>query len=70
MAIVDESDELVSTGNEGEIVVRGENIFLEYWDMPEATAYAQRNGWHHTGDIGRFDDQGYLWYIKRKAEKE
>jgi len=50
--------------------VRGENIFLEYWDMPEATAYAQRNGWHHTGDIGRLDDNGYLWYVKRKAEKE
>ena len=70
MAVVDEVDELVSTGEEGEIVVRGENIFLEYWNMPEATAYAQRNGWHHTGDIGRFDDQGYLWYVKRKAEKE
>ena len=70
VAVVDEVDELVSTGEEGEIVVRGENIFLEYWDMPEATAYAQRNGWHHTGDIGRFDDQGYLWYVKRKAEKE
>ena len=63
MAIVDESDELVSTGNEGEIVVRGENIFLEYWDMPQSTAYAHRNVWHHTGDIGRFDDQGYLWYV-------
>ena len=70
VAVVDEVDDLVSAGEEGEIVVRGENVFLEYWDMPEATAYAQRNGWHHTGEIGRFDDQGYLWYVKRKAEKE
>ncbi len=70
VAVVNEIDELVSTGEEGEIVVRGENIFLEYWEMTEATAYAQRNGWHHTGDIGRFDEDGYLWYVKRKAEKE
>jgi long-chain acyl-CoA synthetase len=70
VAIVNELDEQVPTGEEGEIVVRGENIFLEYWNMPEATAYAQRNSWHHTGDIGRLDDDGFLWYIKRKAEKE
>ena len=70
VAITNELDEQVQTGEEGEIVVRGENIFLKYWDMPEATAYAQRNSWHHTGDIGRLDDEGYLWYIKRKAEKE
>ena len=38
--------------------------------MPEATAYTFRNNWHHTGDIGRFDEEGYLWYVKRKAEKE
>ena len=38
--------------------------------MPEATAYTFRNNWHHTGDIGSFDEDGYLWYVKRKAEKE
>ena len=70
VAIVNELDEQVPTGEEGEIVVRGENIFLKYWEMPEATAYSQRNSWHHTGDIGRLDDDGYLWYVKRKAEKE
>jgi long-chain acyl-CoA synthetase len=70
VAVVDETDQQLPCGEEGEIVVRGENIFLEYWAMPEATAYAQRNSWHHTGDIGRFDEDGYLWYVKRKAEKE
>ena len=70
VAIVNELDEQVPVGEEGEIVVRGENIFLKYWNMPEATAYAQRNSWHHTGDIGRLDDDGFLWYVKRKAEKE
>ena len=70
VAVVDEIDQQLPCGEEGEIVVRGENIFLEYWEMPEATAYAQRNSWYHTGDIGRFDEDGYLWYVKRKAEKE
>ena len=70
VAIFNELDEQVPTGEEGEIVVRGENIFLKYWEMPEATAYSQRNNWLHTGDIGRLDDDGYLWYVKRKAEKE
>tara|TARA_B100000945_G_scaffold195347_1_gene157002 strand:+ start:1 stop:1509 length:1509 start_codon:yes stop_codon:yes gene_type:complete len=68
--IVNEAEEKLSVGEEGEIVVRGENIFLEYWKMDEATKYVHRNGWHHTGDIGKFDEEGYLWYVKRKAEKE
>ena len=38
--------------------------------MEEDTANTFRNGWHHTGDIGRFDEEGYLWYVKRKAQKE
>ena len=70
VSVVNEADEQLSVGEEGEIVVRGENVFLEYWNMPDATEYAHRNGWHHTGDIGRFDEEGYLWYVKRKAEKE
>ena len=70
LAIVNDVDEPVANGDPGEIVVRGENVMLEYWGMPEDTAYAFRNGWHHTGDIGRLDEQGYLHYVKRKAEKE
>ncbi len=70
VSVVNEADQHLPAGEEGEIVVRGENVFLEYWKMSDATEYTHRNGWHHTGDIGRFDEDGYLWYVKRKAEKE
>ena len=68
--LFNDAGEIVPVGAEGEIAVRGPNVFLGYWDMPEETAHAHRNGWHHTGDIGRFDEQGRLVYVKRKAEKE
>jgi long-chain acyl-CoA synthetase len=45
-------------------------VFQGYFQQPEVTAYTFRNGWHHTGDIGRLDADGYLYYVKRKAEKE
>ncbi len=70
VAVVNEADEFLPEGEAGEIVVRGENLMLEYWGHPEATAHAFRNGWHHTGDVGRLDADGYLHYVKRKAEKE
>ncbi len=70
VAVVNEADERLPAGEAGEIVVRGENIMLEYWGHPEATAHVFRNDWHHTGDIGRLDADGYLHYVKRKAEKE
>lgn len=45
-------------------------VFLGYWGKDDDTAYTFRNGWHHTGDIGRLDEEGYLYYVKRKTEKE
>jgi acyl-CoA synthetase (AMP-forming)/AMP-acid ligase II len=68
--LVDEQDREVEVGKPGEICVRGPLVFLGYWDLEEDTRYTFRGGWHHTGDIGRLDENGYLWYVKRKAEKE
>jgi acyl-CoA synthetase (AMP-forming)/AMP-acid ligase II len=57
-------------GEPGEICARGPGVFMGYWGRDEDNAYTFRNGWHHTGDIGRFDEDGYLYYVKRKAQKE
>lgn len=70
ITLVDDLDQPVAVGEEGEITVRGENVFLKYWGLDNATNYALRNNWHHTGDIGKMDEQGYLWYVKPKADKE
>ena len=68
--LVDDYDNPVGTGQVGEIAVRGPMVFKGYWNLPEDTAHAFREGWHHTGDLGRFDEEGFLWYAGRKAEKE
>lgn len=68
--LVDDYDREVPVNIPGEITVRGPLVFLGYWNLPRETDYTFREGWHHTGDIGRLDEQGYLWYVKRKAEKE
>lgn len=68
--VMDDYDRPVSCGQVGEIVVKGPMIFRGYWNLPDETAYAFREGWHHTGDLGRFDEDGYLWYAGRKPEKE
>jgi long-chain acyl-CoA synthetase len=66
MRIVDpDTGAEVPTGDSGEIVVRGPNVMLGYWKRPEATAKAIRNGWFHTGDIGRVDEDGYFYIVDR-----
>lgn len=70
LRIVDDYDRDVPAGQPGEILVRGPLVFQGYWGLKEDTEYTFREGWHHTGDIGRLDEEGYLWYVKRKAEKE
>jgi acyl-CoA synthetase (AMP-forming)/AMP-acid ligase II len=68
--LVDDYDREVPAGTPGEITVRGPLVFQGYYAQPDVTAYTLRNGWHHTGDVGRFDADGYLYYVKRKPEKE
>lgn len=70
VVLLDDDDRPVLPGAIGEICVRSPAVFLGYWGLEGATAYTFRNGWHHTGDLGRFDELGYLWYVKRKEEKE
>jgi long-chain acyl-CoA synthetase len=68
--LVDEHDQPVANGEVGEITVKGPMVFLGYWGLPGDNAYTFREGWHHTGDLGRFDADGFLFYAGRKAEKE
>jgi len=68
--LVDDFDREVPTGTPGEILVRGPLVFQGYFAQPDVTAHTFRGGWHHTGDVGRFEADGYLHYVKRKPEKE
>jgi acyl-CoA synthetase (AMP-forming)/AMP-acid ligase II len=68
--LFDDYDRPVPQGQVGEICMRGPMVFKGYWNLPEDNARTFREGWHHTGDTGRFDEDGFLWYAGRKAEKE
>ena len=52
-------------GEVGEIVVRGPGVMLGYWNKPAETEAAIRDGWMHTGDGGRMDDEGYVFVVDR-----
>jgi long-chain acyl-CoA synthetase len=67
-AEVDERIELLPTGELGEIVVRGHNVFKGYLNKPEATAAAIVDGWFRTGDLGTKDEDGYVSIVDRKKD--
>jgi acyl-CoA synthetase (AMP-forming)/AMP-acid ligase II len=68
--VFDEQDKELPCGQAGEIVVRGPLVFKGYWNLPQDNEYTFREGWHHTGDMGYFDEDGYLWYKGRTPQKE
>ena len=64
--IVDDEGRDVADGMPGEILLRGPNLFREYWGNPEATERSFRDGWFHTGDVGYRNEDGYYYVVDRK----
>jgi len=55
-------------GEVGEIIIRGPQVMIGYWKRPKETAEVLRNGWFYTGDLGKIDEDGYLYIVDRKKE--
>ncbi|MFC7672820.1 long-chain fatty acid--CoA ligase [Mycolicibacterium sp. GCM10028919] len=68
VAVVDSDGEPLAVGMIGEIVCRGDVVMSGYWNNAEATAATVRNGWLRTGDMGSFDDRGYLTLRDRSKD--
>ncbi|MDQ6773369.1 MAG: AMP-binding protein, partial [Candidatus Dormibacteraeota bacterium] len=68
MKLVGEEGGEVKQGETGEIVIRGHNVMKGYWQRPDATAETMRDGWFHTGDMARVDDEGYFFIVDRKKD--
>ncbi|MHA1209143.1 MAG: long-chain-fatty-acid--CoA ligase [Candidatus Freyarchaeota archaeon] len=66
--IVDDNDNEVEKGEVGEIIVKGKNVMKGYWKKPELTKEALKNGWYHTGDLGRRDAANYIYIVDRKKD--
>jgi acyl-CoA synthetase (AMP-forming)/AMP-acid ligase II len=66
--IVDDKGKDVGPGELGEIIVRSKHNMLEYWKKPKDTSTTIVDGWLHTGDIGRYDEKGYVFLIDRKKD--
>jgi fatty-acyl-CoA synthase len=68
VAVMDDDGNLLATGDSGEIVVRGVLVSDSYFEMPEATEEIRKFGWHHTGDVAKFDTDGFLYIVDRKKD--
>ncbi len=58
----------VPLGEEGELCIRGPQVMKGYWNRPEETAYALRDGWLYTGDVSRMDEDGFFYIVQRKKD--
>ena len=63
--LIDGEGKEVPQGEAGELIVKGENIMLGYWNLPDVTQDAMRGGWFHTGDVARADEEGYIYIVDR-----
>lgn len=68
VVIRDDDGSDLPTGEVGEIAVRAPGVMQGYWNSPETTAATVRDGWLHTGDLGRLDEDGYLYVVDRKKD--
>jgi len=68
MKVVDIDGNELPRGEAGEIVIRGHNVMKGYWNRPDATAAAVRDGWFHTGDVARMDGDGYFFIVGRQKD--
>ena len=65
LKILDDNGKEMPIGEKGEIVVKGDNVMLGYWNNPKATEQTLKNGWLHTGDLGYMDSDGFLYVLGR-----
>ncbi|WP_189034870.1 long-chain-fatty-acid--CoA ligase [Nocardia rhizosphaerihabitans] len=68
LKVVDNNGRAVADGEVGEIVIRGENVMKGYWNKPAETSEAIIDGWFHTGDLGRVDENGNYFIVDRKKD--
>jgi long-chain acyl-CoA synthetase len=68
LKIFDDSDNELPVGEVGEICIRSASVMKGYWNAPDLTAETLRNGWLHTGDMGRVDDEGFVTIVDRKKD--
>ncbi len=63
--LLDSEGKQVPAGEAGELVVKGDNVMLGYWNLPEETSHTLQDGWLHTGDVAKADEDGYLYIVDR-----